>query len=77
VFVSGNEAINVRAQASAQATLVGRIPAGTAMPVLRQQRSTADGRIWFFVSAPIEGARIEGWIRSDLVIQMTDCGSLP
>jgi hypothetical protein len=77
VFVAENEPINVRAQASAQSTLVGRIPPDTAMPVLRQQRSSADGRIWFYVSASIEGARIEGWVRSDLVIQMSDCGSLP
>jgi hypothetical protein len=77
VFVAEDEAINVRARPSAQATLVGRIPPDTAMPVLRQERSSTDGRVWFYVSANIEGARIEGWVRSDLVIQMTDCGQLP
>ncbi len=80
VFVSGDQAINVRARPTATATRVGSIPAGTAMPVLRQERSTGqggDGRVWFYVAANIEGARIEGWIRSDLVIQMTDCGQLP
>jgi hypothetical protein len=77
VFVAGSESINVRSRPSATATLVGRIPRNTAMPVLRQERSTSDGRVWFYVNAPVEGARIEGWIRSDLVVQTSDCGQLP
>jgi tetratricopeptide (TPR) repeat protein len=68
--------INVRIQPTSRgdSTVIGRLPPRVAADVLRQDRSSADGRIWFYISAQIEGGSISGWVRIDTVVQLTnDC----
>jgi hypothetical protein len=78
VFNRSDNAINVRSQAStrSESLIVGKLPAGYAADVLRQVRSSADGRIWFYISAQIEGASLTGWVRIDLVTQIDNCGTI-
>ncbi|MBZ0284567.1 MAG: tetratricopeptide repeat protein [Anaerolineae bacterium] len=71
----GDNAIRVRAQASTRSdsAVIGFLPPRAAADVLRQDRSTIDGRVWFYISAQIEGGRVEGWVRIDTVTQLDNC----
>jgi tetratricopeptide (TPR) repeat protein len=77
VFVQNLEGVNVRSRPTTLVPRVGVIPRGTAMDVVRQELGPNDGRVWFFVYADIEGAVIQGWLRGDTVIEITDCPALP
>jgi len=78
VFVEmGQGAINVRTRPDVNSTRIGTLPVGVAADVLEQQRD-AGGSIWFNVSATIESsATINGWLRSDTVVQITACPLFP
>lgn len=42
--------------------------------VIRQERSSADGHIWYVIGARINDSHIQGgWIRSDTVTQVESC----
>ena len=43
------------------------------MLVLEQRISDTDGEVWYRVSVTVEGATVEGWLRSDLVTDVTTC----
>jgi hypothetical protein len=65
--------VNVRTRPDVNSTRIGTLPVGVAADVLELQRD-AGGSIWFNVSATIESsATINGWLRSDTVVQMTAC----
>jgi len=78
VFVEmGQGSINVRTRPDVNSTRIGTLPVGVAANVLELQRD-AGGSIWFNVSATIESsATINGWLRSDTVVQMTACPLVP
>ena len=75
ILVTGNA--NVRARPTTNSTLVGYLPANTAMDVISQEISGVDGRLWYRIQAEIEGARITGYVRSDIAVQLTTCPALP
>jgi hypothetical protein len=72
-----DESINMRSRPSVSSLLITRIPPGASMDVVAQERSSDDGRVWYRVTSSIEGARVEGWVRSDTVITLTECPILP
>ncbi len=78
VFVeTGQGAINVRTRPDVNATRIGTLPVGVAADVLEQQRDPF-GSVWYNVNATIEGsATINGWLRSDTVVQITACPLFP
>ncbi len=75
VFAS-NQSVNVRGRPSVTASLIGIIPAGQIARVTGQQMSNQDGRLWYLVTADIEGASVSGWIRSDTVREVVACPPL-
>lgn len=74
INVSDNS-IRVRSQPSTRtdSVIIGFLPPRSAADVVRQERSSTDGRIWYFISAQIEGSKIEGWVRNDTVTPLEDC----
>ena len=57
--------------------MIGFLPAGEAGSVLQQQRDEG-GNIWYNVRAQLDtGSAIEGWLRSDTVIELAECPPLP
>lgn len=70
-------AIRVRSDPSVRPdNLIGFLPRGIAAEVVRQERSAADNRLWYLISAQIEGGRLVGWVRFDTVTQITNCPPL-
>lgn len=78
VFVGNNlNRANVRVQPDVLSTQIGFLPAGQAADVLRQDRNER-GELWYNISAVIEGgSSIDGWVRSDTVVEITNCPALP
>ncbi len=79
VFNPTENAIRVRSQASTrpESTIIGFLPPGGSAEVTRQDRSTVDGRTWYYISALIDGGRLEGWVRFDTVTTIGSCPVLP
>jgi tetratricopeptide (TPR) repeat protein len=78
IFNASTEGINVRSLPSVNqgSQVIGRIPQSTVADVLRQDRSS-DGAVWYFVTAQIQGNRIEGWIRANLATPLDTCPPAP
>ncbi|MBZ0278675.1 MAG: hypothetical protein K8I60_21180, partial [Anaerolineae bacterium] len=66
----GNEAVRVRPDPSTRNAVIGFLPPNTGADVTRQERGPADGRLWFFITAQIEGGSLSGWVRADTVTQV-------
>jgi tetratricopeptide (TPR) repeat protein len=71
VFVNEN-AVNVRALPSTGAQVVVQAQRNQAMDVLEQRRAD-DGQVWYRIVYSISGARVEGWVRSNVVVDLTAC----
>jgi uncharacterized protein YgiM (DUF1202 family) len=71
VFVTDN--VNIRARPSTTSERVTTVQRNIAMNVLEQRLSDTDGQIWYRVAVEIESAFVEGWLRSDLVVEITEC----
>ncbi len=67
--------VNLRAESNASSELVVQMPNNTTMDVYAQEIGF-DGLIWFFVEVTVEEVEYEGWVRSDLVEQVTPCPEL-
>lgn len=65
--------IRVRFQADTNARVIGFLPPNTIADVIRQERSSADSRVWYLIAAQIEDNRIEGWVLNDTVTQVANC----
>jgi hypothetical protein len=63
----------VRARPTQNSQIITEVTVGQKMDVLEQRNGADDGRIWFRVTFNVEGNRVEGWLRSDLVSQITTC----
>lgn len=75
------EGIRIRSRPTTAATQVGRIPTGTIVAILEQQRQegTTEGPIWYFTRIRIEDSYSEGWVRSDTLrpISGAECPDIP
>ena len=77
MFVNNLEAANVRTRPTINSPRIGFLPQGEAADVLQQQRDER-AVIWFQISAELEGgSRIDGWVRSDTVVELVNCPPLP
>jgi tetratricopeptide (TPR) repeat protein len=74
VFV--NDSVNIRSQATANSQRVTTVQRNQAMNVLEQRLGLNDNQIWFRVSVDIDGATVEGWLRGDLVVEISECPEL-
>jgi hypothetical protein len=74
VFV--NDSVNIRSQATANSQRVTTVLRNQAMNVLEQRLGINDNQIWFRVSVDIDGATVEGWLRGDLVVEISECPEL-
>lgn len=71
------DSANVRARPSITSRVIGFLPAGESASVLQQQRDEGDF-IWYNVEAQLDtGSSISGWLRSDTVIELSECPPLP
>ena len=76
-------AINVRARPTTRAgtPIVGYLPTGTNVSILRQEREERNpvGEIWYFVNVAVDEGAISGWIRNDTVVtdRARPCPPLP
>ena len=76
-------AINVRARPTTRAgtPIVGYLPTGTVVSILRQEREERNpvGEIWYFVNVTVDEGAISGWIRNDTVVadRAQPCPPLP
>lgn len=75
------EGIRIRSRPTTAATQIGRIPTGTIVAILEQQRQegTTEGPIWYFTRIRIEDSYSEGWVRSDTLrpISGSECPDIP
>ncbi len=78
VFVGNNlNRANVRVRPDVLSAQIGFLPSGEAADVLELRRNDR-GELWYNISATIEGnSSIEGWVRSDTVVEITNCPPLP
>ena len=67
---------NVRLEPSINARRIGFLPAGEAASVLAQNPDET-GQLWYNIRYQGNGVRIDGWLRSDTVAELTDCPSFP
>jgi hypothetical protein len=73
--INDSVAVRPRPSVTVAAIVIARI--NQTMDVLEQRRGD-DGRTWFRVQFLIEGENIiQGWVRADLVTQLTNCPVLP
>jgi tetratricopeptide (TPR) repeat protein len=77
VIAAGGDGANIRSRATVNSDRVGFLRQGIAVDVLEQSREVQTGVVWFRISFSLDGAIIVGWIRSDTVIQLTACPTLP
>lgn len=77
VLRQGDSGVFIRSRPTTQAPNVGTLPPGVAVDVMAQEREAATGIIWFRIAFVLDGASISGWIRSDTVLQFTNCPPLP
>ena len=79
VLVLGPNTINLRSRATTGGSLLARINPGTTMDVLEQRRQEGllEGPIWYRVRVQLDDSQTIGWIRQDLVSQLTECPVLP
>lgn len=71
------DSANVRPRPSVTSGLVGFLPAGESANVLGQARDEGNF-IWYNIEAQLDtGSSISGWLRSDTVIELTECPPLP
>jgi tetratricopeptide (TPR) repeat protein len=75
IYVGRPDGVNVRSRPTSTAALVGFLPSGTAASVLGIERNPEQGQVWYRISVDIEGAVLQGWIRADLVVEISDCPS--
>jgi tetratricopeptide (TPR) repeat protein len=68
---------NIRSRPTVQSDLIGFLRQGIAVDVLEQTRDPATAAIWFRIEFFLDGAFVRGWIRSDTVVQFTQCPPLP
>ncbi len=76
VVNTNNTAPNIRLGPSLASSRIGFLPAGEAASVLAQERD-AQGNIWYNIRFQGDNTRIEGWLRSDTVAELTDCPPFP
>ena len=67
--------VNVREESNASSALVVQMPNNTSMDVYDQEIGF-DNFIWFFIEVTLDGETYEGWVRSDLIEQVTPCPPL-
>lgn len=68
-------AVNVREESNASSPLVVQMPNNTNMEAYDQEIGF-DLLVWYFIEVEIDGEDYEGWVRSDLVEQVTPCPEL-
>jgi tetratricopeptide (TPR) repeat protein len=77
VIAQGQDGANIRSRPTVNSDRVGFLRQGIAVDVLEQTREPSTGVIWFRIVFALDGAEIRGWLRSDTVIQLTACPTLP
>ncbi|MEO1162210.1 MAG: SH3 domain-containing protein [Chloroflexota bacterium] len=78
VFAALEDGINLRQDPSVRSTRVTVLTQGTTMDVLDIIPPAPNGtRAWLFVRVPTPEGQVFGWVRDDIVIELTECGGLP
>jgi hypothetical protein len=67
--------VNVRSRPDAGSTLVGQMPIRQDADVL-EQRIGNDNRVWYRLTYTLGSAQVDGWVRADLLVEITDCPAL-
>jgi tetratricopeptide (TPR) repeat protein len=67
LVVTLGDGIFVRSRATTQSSRVTTLPFGSPMNVTQQARGIDDNRVWFFITAQIDGQPISGWVREENV----------
>lgn len=67
----------IRALPTTNADSIYRAVRNTDMNVYEQRIGANDGRTWYRVQIQLDGgAMVEGWVRADFVVQITECPPL-
>ena len=76
VYNGNLDGTNIRSRATTlNSTIVGFMPAGQVANVLGIERGQSAGELWYRISFDVDGATIQGWVRSDRVVEIDDCPS--
>ena len=76
VFVQREGGVNVRSEPNVRTSRVlGVALQGTAMNVNLQTRGD-DDRVWFLVTYNVGTGQVQGWVLSDLLVELTECPTL-
>ena len=69
----------MREEATTNSPVAAVLPVGLTMDALERQTQTnrPDGPLWYRVRVIVELGIVYGWVRSDLVQELTPCPPLP
>ena len=73
VRIGNASSVRIRSLASTTADQVAILDPGTEMMVLEQRVGISDGFVWFRIQAELGDSQVIGWLRADLVDQITEC----
>jgi hypothetical protein len=79
LIVGGSNGIFMRDEATTNSPVAAVLPVGLTMDALERQTQTnrPDGPLWYRVRVVVEQGIVYGWVRSDLVQELTPCPPLP
>lgn len=79
VIVNNPQSIFLRSEPTPISARVATLPFGTTMEAVERgpQRGMTDGILWYRVRVTLRDQQLEGWVRSDLVMEVTTCPPLP
>ena len=74
VYNGNLDGTNIRSRPTTlNSTIVGLMPAGQVAAVRGIERGQTAGELWYRISFDVDGAQIQGWVRSDRVVEIDDC----
>jgi len=78
-LVLGPDGIYMRSRPTTSSQRLAILTPGTTMDILEQRREegTIGGPAWFFVRVRVDESTTTGWVRGDVVSELTECPPLP
>lgn len=74
VYNGNLDGTNIRSRPTTiNSTIVGFMPAGQVADVLGIERGQTAGELWYRISFDVDGATVQGWVRSDRVVEIDNC----
>jgi tetratricopeptide (TPR) repeat protein len=77
VYNGNLDGTNIRSRPTTiNSAIVGFMPSGQVGNVLGIERGASANELWYRITFDLEGATIQGWVRSDRVVEINECPQL-